>query len=164
MTDELTAGGRADATAQRAHTLPGQRLVNRVVRVLLRSPGLCRVVGDRLVTLYLVGRTSGRRYAIPVAYLRDGRDLLIGTSFAWGRNLRAGDTAAIRLKGRRMLADVSVATAEAEVVQVYERMARLNPTFARLGGIGIGADGEPDSHDLHLAWLGGARVITLTPR
>jgi hypothetical protein len=30
-------------------------------------------------------------------------------------------------------------------------MARLNPTFAKFNTIRIGADGEPELHDLHLA-------------
>ena len=81
MTDKARAGSPDSPAGQRAHTVPGQRLVNLLVRGLLRTPGMCRIAGSRLVTLYVVGHKSGRRYSIPVAYtLRDG-DLLIGTSF-----------------------------------------------------------------------------------
>lgn len=149
---------------QRAHTLKGQRIANTVVRALLRTPGLARIIGAKLVTLYVVGRKSQRRYAIPVAYLADGGDLLIGTPFAWGKNLRTGSPITLRLKGRLRTADVDVATAEPEVVAGYALMARSNPTFAKFNDIRLGDDGEPDPDDLHQAWLGGARVIRLSPR
>ena len=88
-------------TPVRAQTLPLQGAANRVVRGLLRTPLLCRAVGGRLVTLYIVGRKSGRRYTVPVAYTRHDGTLLIGTPFGWGRNLRTGEPVDIRLKGRR---------------------------------------------------------------
>jgi F420H(2)-dependent quinone reductase len=77
-----------------------QGLVNLVVRGLLRTPGLSRIIGSRLVTLYVVGRKSGRRYTVPVSYLAHGDDLLIGTSFGWARNLRTGEPVAFRFKGK----------------------------------------------------------------
>ena len=60
-----TAGSRPQPTAQ---TLAVQGLANTIVRGLLRTPGLSRIVGRRLVTVYVVGRKSGRHYAVPVAY------------------------------------------------------------------------------------------------
>ena len=141
----------------------GQGLVNVLVRGLLRTPGLCRIIGNQLVTIYVVGRKSGRRYPVPVAYLRQGDDLLIGTSFAWGHNLRTDDPVAIRLKGKLLRADVRTFTQEADVVSAYAHMARVNPAFARFNNVRAGADGEPDDHDLHLAWRGGARAIRFTP-
>ena len=59
-----------------------------------------------LAGVYVVGRKSGRRYAVPVARTRYEGDLLIGTPFGWGRNLRTGEAVTIRLEGRRRLADV----------------------------------------------------------
>jgi hypothetical protein len=106
---------------------------------------------------------SGRRYSVPVAYTAEGNDLLIGTSFGWGRNLRTGEPVAIRLKGKRRWADVQVSTKEPEVVSAYTHMAGVNPTFAKFSNIHVSKDGEPDRHDLHLAWAGGARAIRLTP-
>jgi hypothetical protein len=144
--------------------MPGQRLVNLLVRALLRTPGLSRVVGSRLVTLYVVGRKSKRRYAIPVAYLVQGDDLLIGTSAAWVRNLRTSEPVAIRLNGKRRQAEIQTYTQETDVVLAYAHMARVNATFAKFNKIRIDQDGEPDHHDLELAWLGGARAIRLTPR
>jgi hypothetical protein len=154
MTSESVAGGPLAAPNPRAQTLSAQRLVNRIVRGLLRTPLICRLVGGRLVTLYIVGRKSGRRYTLPVAYTRHG----------WGRNLRTGEPVDIRLKGRRRLADVQVLTAEPDVTGAYAVMCRDNHAFAKLNGVGLGSDGEPDLADLHQAWAAGARAFKLTPR
>jgi hypothetical protein len=150
--------------AVRARTLAWQGLANRIVRGLLRTPLVCRVVGNRLITPYVVGRRSGRRYAVPVAYTRHEATLLIGTPFAWGRNLRTGEPVEIRFKGTRRTADVLVSTDEAGVVELYAVMARDNHQFAKFNKIGFDQNGNPNPADLHLAWAAGARAIRLTPR
>ncbi len=159
---DRSAGGQP--VPPRAQTLPLQGLANRLVLGLLRTPLLCRVAGSRLVTLYIVGRKSGRRYTVPVAYTRQDGILLIGTPFAWGRNLRTGEPVDIRLKGQRRRADVQVFTDEAGVTEHYAAMARDNHNFARFNKIGLDQDGSPDPSDLRLAWTAGARAIRLTLR
>lgn len=144
--------------------LPFQVLVNRVVRGLLRVPLLSRVVGSRLMTLYVVGRKSGKLYTVPMAYLRYEGALLLGSGFAWGKNLRTGDTVEVRFMGRRRSADVRVLKDEAAVVEHYAVIAQHNPGFARINNIGFSEDGQPDTHDLHSAWAAGARVFLLTLR
>ena len=164
MTDRPVTGRPPVASATRAQTLAGQSLVNRIIRGLLRVPLVSRLVGSRLVTVYVVGRKSGRRYTVPVAYTRHEADLLIGTPFGWGRNLRTGEAVAIRLKGRRRLADVQVLADEQGVVDAYAVMARENHAFAKFNNIGFDPDGNPVPADLHLAWAAGARAFRLTPR
>ena len=68
----------------RAQTLASQGLANLVARELLRTPLLCRVVGARLTTIYVVGRKPGRHYAVKVAHTRNNGALLVGTPFGWG--------------------------------------------------------------------------------
>lgn len=148
----------------RAQTLRFQGIANRIVRALGRTPLVNRALGRRLVTVYAVGRKSGRHYTVPVAYTRHGDSLLIGTPFAWGRNLRTGEPVEIRLKGRRRWADVQVHTDESSVAEYYSLMSRDNRNFANFNKIGFDPDGNPDPSDLHLAWASGARAIVLTPR
>ncbi len=149
---------------QQAGTLAVQGLVNRIVRGLLRTPGVSSGIGRRLVTLYITGRKSGRRYVVPVAYTRQGSELLIGTPFGWGRNLRTGEPLPIRLKGRRRQADVIVLASEPEVTAAYAVMCRDNRNFASFNKIGFDGDGNPKPEDLHRAWAAGARAFRLTPR
>ena len=141
-----------------------QGLANRVVRGLLRLPLVSRGIGGRLVTVYVVGRKSGRRYTVPVAYTRHDGVLLVGTPFAWGRNLRTGEPVNIRLKGKLRPADVEVLTDEAGVVENYAVIARDNHNFAKFNQIGFDQDGNPKPADLRQAWAAGARVFRLTPR
>jgi deazaflavin-dependent oxidoreductase (nitroreductase family) len=148
----------------RAHTLPGQRLVNRVIRGLLRTPLLRRLVGRRLITVFVVGRKTGRRYAVPVAYTRHDGTLLVGTQFHWIRNLRTGQPVDIRLDGKRRSADVRVLSGETDVVEYFALMARDNHQFAKFNQIGLDQRGNPSHTDLRLAWAAGARVAVLTPR
>jgi hypothetical protein len=160
----LPNAGAQLAPGARVQTLAWQGLTNRIVRGLLRTPLVCRLAGNRLITVYVVGRTSGRHYTIPVAYTRHDGSLLIGTPFAWGRNLRTSEPVDIRLKGKRRLAEVQVLTEEAGVVELYAVMARDNHNFAKFNKIGFDPAGTPDSADLRLAWAAGARAIRLTPR
>jgi deazaflavin-dependent oxidoreductase (nitroreductase family) len=164
MTDASVSGGRPAAPGQQARTMAVQGVANRIVRGLLRTPLVCRAVGNRLVTIYVVGRKSGRHYTVPVAYTRHDGDLLVGTPFGWGRNLRTGEPVSIRLKGRRRLADVEVFKDEAEVLEAYAVMCRDNHTFAAFNKIGFDPAGNPDPADLRLAWASGARAFRLTPR
>jgi deazaflavin-dependent oxidoreductase (nitroreductase family) len=163
MTEQSATGNRT-TPEPRAHTLKAQRLVNSITLALLRTPLICRAVGKRLVTLYVVGRKSGRRYNLPVAYTRHEGDLLIGTPFGWGRNLRTGEPVEVRLKGRLRQADVRVYKDEADVTSAYAAMCRDNRQFAKFNKVGFDADGNPEPGDLHLAWMAGALAFRLTPR
>jgi deazaflavin-dependent oxidoreductase (nitroreductase family) len=159
-----TDGKQTTRPAPLPRKLALQPAVNRVVRVLLRTPLVCRAVGARLITVYVVGRKSGRRFAVPVAYTRHDGQLLFGTAFRWVRNLRAGEPVDIRLRGRRRTADVSVATDEAGVVADFAIIARDNHQFARFNNIALDDAGEPNPADLHACWAAGAWSIRLTPQ
>jgi deazaflavin-dependent oxidoreductase (nitroreductase family) len=138
--------------------------VNRVIRALLRTPLLCRAVGKRLITVYVVGRTSGRHYTVPVAYARHEGIILIGTEFAWVRNLRTGEPVEIRLQGKRRRAEVQVLTDEAGVVEHYAMLARGNHQWAKFNKIALDRAGSPYADDLHLAWAAGGRAVLLIPQ
>jgi len=139
--------GREPPPSPRAQTLAFQGLANLVARGLLRTPLLCRLVGARLITIYVVGRKSGRHYAVPVAFTRHDGVLLVGTPFGWGRNLRTGEAVDIRLKGKRRRMDVVVVTDEDGVVENYAVMARGNRQFAKFNKISVDQAGEPNPAD-----------------
>ena len=150
--------------AGQAETMAAQVLVNRLTRGLMRVPLISRGIGKRLVTLYIVGRKTGRSYTVPVAYTRHNGALLIGTGFAWGRNLRTGDPIDIQLQGKRRTADVQVVRDEAGVIELYGVLCRDNRNFANFNNIGFTADGAPDPAHLKKAFDAGARAFLLTPR
>jgi len=147
----------------RAQTLRFQGAVNRVMRTLLHLPVLSRGPGRRLVLLEIVGRRSGTRFEIPVAYTRQGDDLLVGTPFAWGHNLRTGDVVDLVLMGAKRQADVTAYTDRDGVIDLYGVMCRDNRAFANFNKVRM-TGGVPNPADLEAAWTSGARAFRLTPR
>src|SRR5262249_26153605 len=143
----------------RAQILPIQKSVNRVARGLLRTPLLCRAVGKRLITLYVVGQKSGRLYAVAVAYTRHDGSLLVGTPLGGPRTVRGGRAGALRRAGKGRPAGVQVITDEDGGVEHYAIMVRDNHAFARFNKIELDQTGNPRIADLHQAWANGARVI-----
>ena len=141
-----------------------QRAVNRVMRGLLATPGVSAGIGKFLITLYVVGRKSGRHYDVPVAYTPYEGALLVGTPFGWSKNLRTGEPLEVRYKGRRRTADVEVVRDETGVVALYDVICRHNKNFAKFNKITLEADGSPVPADLRQAWQAGARVLKLTLR
>jgi hypothetical protein len=138
--------------------------MNKVIRGMLHVPGVSKGMGGSLLTVYVTGRKSGRQYSVPVAYTRHDGALLIGTPFAWGRNLRTGEPVEILLQGRRRTADVEVYSGEPEVTKAYTVLCKDKKTFANFNKISFGANGEPNAEDLHAAWAAGARAFRLTLR
>ena len=141
-----------------------QNVSNAIVRGLLNTPGIAGGIGKRLITLYVVGRKSGKHYSIPVAYTEKDGAILIGTPFGWGKNLRTGEPLDVRFKGKRRTADVVVVRDETGVVALYDVICRANRQFASFNKVRIDASGDPDPSDLRGAWENGARVFKLTLR
>ena len=162
MSEPIT--GDVPQAAGESRTIAAQGLANRVVRGVLRTPGLDRLAGRRLITLYVVGRKSGTRYTVPVAYVPHDGALLIGTPARWGRNLRTGEPLEVRLRGRRTTVDVEVLTSREDVVAAYAVMCRENGTFASLNDVRRDDDGTPAPDDLVAAWEPGSRAYRLIPR
>ncbi len=113
-----------------------QGAANMFARALLRVPVVSQAVGKWLIVLYVVGRKSGKRYTLPVAYTRHDGVILIGTPFKWGKNVRSGEPLTVRYKGRLTTAEVEVVADEAGVVRDYAVISRLNnqsPSSTRSG-------------------------------
>ncbi|MGZ6645276.1 MAG: nitroreductase/quinone reductase family protein [Solirubrobacteraceae bacterium] len=80
------------------------RVVNPVVRVVLRSPAH-RLLSGHLALLTVTGRRSGRAFTFPVGYQRDGDRVTIGVDWPerklWWRNLSEPAPVEIWLAGVR---------------------------------------------------------------
>jgi len=144
--------------------MPLQNAMNAAMRTALKLPVVSKFIGARLLTLYVVGRKSGRSYQVPVAYTPHDGDLLVGSPFAWGKNLRTGEPIEIQLQGKRRTADVRVVDDQAGVTELYSVIAKDNRNFANFNHIGYTPDGDPDPRDLERAFAEGARVFVLSPQ
>ncbi len=136
---------------------PGwQRPLNAMMRGALRNRFLAKGPGRIVLLLHLVGRKSGRRLEIPVAYARDGGDLLIGTPFGWGANLVDGGRVDLHLVGVPITATVrrfedaeravpvlaEMCPAVADLPHVHARDARGERRARSRGGRGRAGGGR----------------------
>jgi hypothetical protein len=141
----------------------GQRALNVVMRAVLSTPVLHRVVSNRVLVLDVIGRKSGRRYRIPVGYTPSRHGLLIGTAGTWRRNLVPGRVIRVTVARRvqSMLADVI--TDEELCTELYRDILAHNPVHGRYAGIATMADGSPRPGELRAALNRGIAVVRLRP-
>jgi deazaflavin-dependent oxidoreductase (nitroreductase family) len=140
-----------------------QGLVNSFTRMALKTPGVAKGIGQRLILLHVVGRKTGKHYDIPIAYMEHDGKVLVGSPFGWVKNLHTGDELDVHLKGERRTTDVEVVADEDRVVELFRLMCRDNHAFAKFNNIHLDDKGEPAADDLHAAYGYGARAILLTP-
>ena len=124
--------------------------INPIVVVMARSI-LHRVLSHQVVVLDFSGRRSGRRYTIPVTYLRRDGEVLCMTerNGIWWRNLQGGVPVQITLNGRSVstISQVEIDDNQqiAGALRLFCLRSRISAYFA---GVGFDSDGEPNSMDL----------------
>jgi deazaflavin-dependent oxidoreductase (nitroreductase family) len=121
------------------------RLYNPLVRWLLRSP-LHRLMSGSTLLLTYTGRKSGRKYALPVNYVRDGETLLLvgARDHAWWRNLRGGAPVTVRLQGQDCEGAATAFEGEAAVAEGgLLTLLRRVPQYRRYWGAALDAEGGP---------------------
>ena len=137
-------------------------VANVVVRWLLRSP-LHRLLSRSLMVIEYEGRRSGRRFRLPVGYVRHEGSILVLVSRAdtktWWRNFREPRAVRLRIAGE----DVSGTARLADVFDVRAlRMAYVSssPRAAKAFRVPTLPDGTPDPDGLATADL---PVIVVDP-
>ena len=128
------AGPQPVVITSRAPDPRVMRFVNPVMAALLRSP-LHGLLSRQVLLLTVTGRQSGRRYTVPLGYMRDGDALLVISQHAdrkrWWRNLRGGASVAMHLRGRWLTGRAEVIETPMAVAAEIERLiARLGPKEA----------------------------------
>ena len=118
-------------------------LLNQVPKAILRSP-LHQAMSRRFLLLSFQGRKTGRRYQLPVAYLRRGGEVIMTTDSGWWRNFQRGRPVQLRLAGRRVNGTAWAVTDDAEVAAALRDLVESQPSYARLAGMRSSADGTPD--------------------
>jgi deazaflavin-dependent oxidoreductase (nitroreductase family) len=141
----------------------GQAALNLVMRAVLGVPGLHRTVSQRVLVIDVVGRSSGRRYRIPVGYVATDDGLLIGTAGRWRRNLRSGGVVRITVGRRTSEMTAEVITDEKRCALLYRAILAHNPVHGRYAGIHAEPDGSPNPRELRAALDRGVAVVRLRP-
>lgn len=122
------------------------RVANAVPRMILSSP-LHPLMSRNTLLLSFHGRTSGRRYTTPVAYLQRGQEILSTTDSPWWKNLRGGVPVTVRVKGRTRRGVGEAVTDPAEARAILSALVAHQHSYARLARL----PGGPGGPDLDLA-------------
>jgi deazaflavin-dependent oxidoreductase (nitroreductase family) len=128
---------------------------------LLKSP-LHGVLSKNLLLLRFSGRKSGKRYELPVAYVRQGNSIMIATKAKWWQNLRGGAPVELRLRGKDVAAQASVADDKAERAADLRRLLNSANQVGRFMQVEMDASGEPNPQQLAAAIEDGWVVVRAT--
>jgi hypothetical protein len=120
-----------------------RRFLNQFPKAILRSP-LHPLMSRRFLLLSFHGRKTGRRYLLPLAYLRRNGEVIMTTDSAWWRNLQGGRPVQLRLAGRTVTGTAWAVTEEAEVGAAIRDLIASQPSYARLASVRRNADGSLD--------------------
>jgi hypothetical protein len=129
-----------------------RRRLNPVIMRLLASP-LHGLLSRDVLVLGYHGRRSGRRYAVPLSYVRMDDCLYLCTrpdGSSWWRNLREGADVELVLCGRRTAARAVVLPSDsAEALAGLRAFVTRNPGTGRLlYQVGTDDGGKPRDEDL----------------
>ena len=104
-------------------------LVNRVVNRIIRLTGMKRFRGAALLYLTTVGRKSGKKRVVPLAFVRDGEDYVVAASNggsdwepAWWLNLQASPQATIEVDKTELTVTGS-AVADVDRDRLWKRLS-----------------------------------------
>jgi len=122
---------------------------NPIMVWMLYSPLQGMLSGNMMVLDY-TGRKSGKAYRLPVSYKRIDDTLLTGSykRRTWWRNLRGGVPVTVRLQGKDINGQAEVIEDEQGVMIGITAYIGGDPRTARMFGVKLGSDGQPDSESL----------------
>jgi hypothetical protein len=138
--------------------------VNPLVRWLATSR-FHGLVDGSLAVLHVTGRRTGRRYDIPVGYLRLGDRLLVTTQHRWRTNLRGRTDLDVTLGGVRRTVHLRLDEDPQSVARTYRRVVDAYgwPEAARRLALSTGSGTAPSQDQLAAAAAAyGLGVLELT--
>jgi nitroimidazol reductase NimA-like FMN-containing flavoprotein (pyridoxamine 5'-phosphate oxidase superfamily) len=133
-------------TPQAAPTIPP--FVNAIVRAILRSP-LHKIMSHNIMLLSFTGRKSGKRYAIPVSYVREDDTFICFTDSRWWKNLRGGTPVTLLVKGQELEAIATPLADDKEAIANHLRtFLQKLPRDAKFHSVRLSSTGQPDPDDV----------------
>ena len=122
-----------------------QKLYNPIVILLLHSP-FHSLMDKSTILITITGRKSGKKYTIPISYVRDGDTLMMISQreHSWWKNLRGGAQVMLYLQGRTLKARGEVFTDPETVATKLLLFLRQFPGYQRPIHMKLAANGQPD--------------------
>ena len=120
--------------------------MNAVMKAMLKTPGVQRILGRAIALLTVTGRRSGRAITLPISYERDGDSVVMVTKRVrvWWRNLEADPEVRLRLAGKEYAATATVSVGDSAALPVFLEFLHGRKVDARAYGIPMDRDGNPD--------------------
>ncbi len=131
---------------------------NFFIKTIVNSP-LHALLGDSFAVITVEGRKSGRLYSTPINVKRqkEGWIVISMRERTWWRNLRDGQTAILRIDGRKIPVRGKVVEEQNAVSAGLEDFFRQYPGYARYFKIRVDKNGKPDPVELGRA--AGERIL-----
>ncbi len=122
---------------------------NAFMQALMRSP-LHPMLDSSILLITVTGKSSGKKYTLPVNYVRQGDKLILTSlrSRTWWRNLRGGAEVQVVLKGKETRTRATVIETDQEAAAALAEYLRLVPQYARYFHVGLDANKEPLPEDI----------------
>lgn len=146
---ETSGGTSADAAKANKPPIAMMKIVNPIMKALLRSP-LGNKMGDMIMVITFKGRKSGKVFTTPVSYLpaEDG-SLMSFTDSHWGKNFDGGAPVTVLVKRQKYRA-TSTSTYDPQAVAAgikyfFDKKGVKN---ARRIGVNFSGDHYPSQEEL----------------
>jgi hypothetical protein len=125
------------------------RLINPLVVALLRSP-LHSLLSDNTMLISFTGRRSGKRYVVPISYVREDDTIICFTGSPWWKNLRDGAPVVLRVRGQDLDGSAQPIDGDTEAIsQGIQALLRHVPRDASFYQVTLGPDGTPDQEQVN---------------
>jgi deazaflavin-dependent oxidoreductase (nitroreductase family) len=123
-------------------------LVNRAMKLVLRSP-LHGMVSKTILLITFTGRKSGKTYTTPVSYSQSGDQLTLFTHAGWWKNLPAGTTVSLRLRGRDLQGLTEPVVGDQQAIAAgLDAHLRQVPFDAKYYGVTFAEDHTPNPEEI----------------
>lgn len=124
--------------------------MNAMMRGLLRTPGVQRLLGKQLALLTFTGRRSGVRRTIPVSYARHGDEVTILTKRfrSWWMNFAERPEVEVRLAGKTFAGTAEAVIDDEGSVATLTSFLENRPVDAKAFGVRLGPDKRPEESDV----------------
>lgn len=139
-----------------------QRLYNPIVILLLHSP-LHSFLDKSTILITFTGRKSGKRYTIPVSYVRDGDTLMMISQreHSWWKNLRGGAQVTLYMQGHTLKARGEVFTDAETVANKLLLYLQQFPDYQRLIHIKLAPNGQPENPEAFQRFAQGMVIVLM---
>jgi deazaflavin-dependent oxidoreductase (nitroreductase family) len=111
------------------------------MQVFMLRRGWMGSASDYIMVITVKGRKSGRQYSTPIAYQRDGQNIIaINQGWSnWFRNVKANGEATLEIKKEKIKVQAMVVNDEQERNRIFSLYKKDPNTFERLFRIPVSA-------------------------